>query len=111
MDNTALLAALNRIGWSDDAAHAFTRKGFNWMDELGFVASDMLKETCKKIRAGRPGIPEAEGHTAVPAIYPVDIPTWQEQKLMGMHLWVTVKSRLQRGFDANEFTLDIGADL
>ena len=98
-----LCAALARLEWSDSAITAFRNEGFKSMDDVGIVADAVLKETCKKIRAGRPGVAGARGQEEIPSVQPVDIPMLQEVKLIGMHLWIAEKNRLGRTIDANEF--------
>ena len=103
-------SALNRIGWSDAAATAFTEEGFDSLNDIALVTRDFLNQVCKKLRAGRAAAPAADGNAAVPAIPPVNIPALQEFKLYGLHLWVTEKVRLTREVIPGDFTVAVAAE-
>lgn len=99
----ALQAALQRIGWSNEAQVAFTDEGFGDITEIGLVTRDFIAQTCKKIRTGRPRVAAAGVIAAVPAILPVTIPALNEYKLYGMHLWVTEMQGRGTAIQAQDF--------
>ena len=105
-----LQVALSNIGWTEDAATAFTNEGFNDISDISLVTRDFLHQVCKKLRAGRADAAAADGNVIIPAIPPVNIPALQEFKLYGLHLWVTEKVRLRRVIVPADFTAAVGMD-
>jgi hypothetical protein len=105
-----LQVALSNIGWTEDAATAFTNEGFNDISDISLVTRDFLHQVCKKLRAGRAAAAAVDGNVNIPAIPPVNIPALQEFKLYGLHLWVTEKVRLRRVIVPAEFTAAVGMD-